>query len=99
VEESAVLASLVAWARAAGIDVREVRAGETRDGEPGPRSAACRVRGRHWVVLIRGDSEVERIAAVADALDAAAPGWLDAHWLPPAVRERLESRSRPSGHA
>ncbi len=94
-----MLASLVAWARAAGVDVREARGGPAADGEPGPRSAACRVRGRHWVVLIRGDPEEERISAVADALDAAAPGWLDAHWLPPAVRERLEARSRPPGRA
>jgi len=84
-----LLDRLLALARAAGVEVRETR---NDDGESGPRSASCRLRGRLWVVLVAGDPLEERIGAVADALDHASPGWLDAHYLPPALRMRLEAR-------
>jgi hypothetical protein len=84
------LAMLRELARAAGVEIRDVRARATPEGDPPARSGACRLGDRVWVVLVAGDSVEDRIAALADALDRAEPGWRDAHWLPPAVRERLE---------
>ena len=89
-EAEGVLDSLLALARAAGVEVREARgAGE---GESGPRSASCRLRGQFWVILVTSDPLEERIRALADALDQADPGWLETHYLPPALRARLEGR-------
>ena len=81
---------LLALARAAGVEVRETKGGG--EGEPGPRSASCRLRGRVWVILVASDPLEERICAVAEALDQADPGWLETHYLPPALRSRLEGR-------
>ena len=95
-EAEELLESLLGLARAAGVEVREAKgAGE---GESGPRSASCRLRGRFWVILVTSDPLEERIRALADALDQADPGWLEAHYLPPALRARLEGRpKRPQG--
>ena len=93
-EAEDVLDCLLALARAAGVEVREAKgAGE---GESGPRSASCRLRGRFWVILVTSDPLEERIRALADALDQADPGWLETCYLPPALRARLEGRrARP----
>lgn len=89
-EPDDLLGRLLALARSAGIEVRETKgAGE---GESGPHSGSCRLRGRLWVVLVASDPLEERIRAVADALDQADPGWLETHYLPPALRTRLEAR-------
>ena len=89
-EPEDLLGRLVALARSAGIEVRETEgAGEA---ESGPHSASCRLRGRLWVVLVARDPLEERIHAVAEALDQADPGWLETHYLPPALRARLEAR-------
>ena len=89
-EPEDLLGRLVALARSVGIEVRETEgAGE---GEPGPHSASCRLRGRLWVVLVARDPLEERLHAVADALDQADPAWLETHYLPPALRARLEAR-------
>ena len=90
-EPDDLLDRLLALARSVGIEVRETQgAGEA---ESGPHSASCRLRGRLWVVLVAADPLEERICALADALDQAEPGWLETHYLPPALRSRLEARS------
>ncbi|HYB12790.1 MAG TPA: hypothetical protein VEG67_04925 [Myxococcota bacterium] len=93
-EPEDVLDRLRALARANGIEVRETPGGG--EAETRPHSASCRLRGRLWVVLVASDPLEERICALADALDQANPSWLESHYLPPALRARLEARpSRP----
>jgi len=89
-EPDDLLEHLLALAHAAGVEVRETKA--QGEADSGPHSASCRLRGRLWVILVAGDPLEERIRAVADALDQAEPGWLETHYLPPALRTRLESR-------
>jgi hypothetical protein len=89
-EPDDLLDRLLVLARAAGVEVRETKA--AGEAESGPHSASCRLRGRLWVILVAGDPLEERICAVADALDQADPEWLETHYLPPALRSRLEGR-------
>ena len=83
-----VLEALVGLCREAGLEVRRVR-GSPEPGEPAARSALCRVRGAHWLVLSEADGLEERIAAAADALRRVAPELVEGRYLPPAVRARL----------
>jgi len=74
-------------ARAAGLEVRAIgRAGE---GERETPSGTCRVKGALWVMLSASDSLDERIDVLAAALASHAGDFLEARYLPPAVRERL----------
>lgn len=89
-ESDDLLDCLLAIARTAGVEVRETKGGAESDA--GPHSASCRLRGQLCVILVAGDPIQERISAVADALDQADPSWLETHYLPPALRTRLEDR-------
>lgn len=89
----AILDTLVGLAEEAGVAVRVVRAAE---GEPTPRSALCRVRGRPMLVLAVGEPLDVRIEAAVAAVRAHGVGLLEGRFLPPAVRERLE-RPPPDG--
>lgn len=81
-----VLAALAALAAETGLHVRPA-GGE----EGGPlASGVCRVRGELVVVLLASDPEEARIAVLARALRAHAGPLLEARWLPPALRARLE---------
>jgi len=84
-----LLDQLVELARAAGLEVREIRAAAAGEGEAAPASGSCRVRGRIWVLLARSDSEDQRIDVVARALTTHAREFLEARYLAPAVRARL----------
>ena len=84
-----VLEALVALCREAGLEVRRVRGSPEAPGEPAARSALCRVRGAHWLVLSDADGVEERIEAAADALRRLAPELAEGRYLPPAVRARL----------
>ncbi len=66
----------------------EGRAGA--EGEPDAQSAVCRVRGRTWVVLSAADSPQARIEVLGEALRGFEPGWLEARYLPPALRAVLD---------
>lgn len=88
-----VLAALVALCREAGLEVRRVGGNPEAPGEPPAKSALCRVRGAHWLVLSDADGVEERIAAAADALRRLAPDLVEARYLPPAVRARLAAPS------
>jgi len=86
-----MLELLVALAEEAGIAVRVARAG---DSELPPRSGLCRVRGRLLLVVSAAEPVDARIEAVAAALREHGGGVLERHFVPPALRERLD---RPRG--
>jgi hypothetical protein len=80
-------------ARAAGLEVRQARAGAAGEGEVATRSGICRVKGRVWVVLVASDDLEERIDVLAAALATHARAFLEGRFLPPAVRARLTAGS------
>jgi len=84
---SELLEVLADLARAAGLEVREIRGGG--EGDLRTSSGSCRVKGEVWVLLAPTDSLDERIEALARALRAHAGDFLESRYLPPAVRERL----------
>lgn len=86
-ELSELLARLADLAREAGLEVREVRAGE--EAEPSPASGVCRVRGQTWVLLAASDGLERRVEVLAGALKTHAGRIFEGRYLPPAVRERL----------
>ncbi len=90
-EPAEVLEFLVDLSREAGLEVRRVPARAASESEPPARSGVCRVRGRLFVLLAAADSVEDRIEALASGLRALDPSVLEARWLPPAVRERLEA--------
>ena len=92
-EPRTLLAALVALAEEAGIAVRVARGGES---ELPAHSGLCRVRGELCLVLTAAEPVEARIDAVASALRAHGGPALEARFLPPAVRERLD---RPPGAA
>jgi hypothetical protein len=90
VEPRPLLDLLIGLAEEAGIAVRVARAGES---ELPPRSGLCRVHGRLVLVVSAAEPLEARIEAVAAALREHGGGLLEARFLPPAVRERID---RPS---
>jgi len=83
-----LLDQLADLARAAGLEVREIR-GAAGEGEASAGSGICRVKGDIWVLLAASDSLDERIDVLARALATHAREFLESRYLPPAVRERL----------
>jgi len=86
---AALLDQLVELARDAGFEVREIGSATGGEGEAAPTSGSCRLRGRIWVLLARGDSDDQRIDALARALTSHAREFLETRYLAPAVRARL----------
>jgi hypothetical protein len=86
-----VLAELVALAQAAGLRVQIVR-GAASEGEGSVSSGVCVVAGEPRAILVRSDPVADRIEVLAGALRTHAGAWLDAHYVPPAIREWLEQR-------
>ncbi len=78
-------------AREAQLEVRAPSASSAT--EPGEllASAACRVRGDVWVVLSPADPVDVRLDVLAAALRTYRGDWLEQRWLPPAVRDRLDT--------
>lgn len=76
-------------ARAADLEVREVRSRPTGEGEIATRSGICRVKDRVWVLLVASDGIEERIEVLAEALSLHARDFLESRYLPPAIRDRL----------
>jgi hypothetical protein len=83
-----LLDQLTDLARAAGLEVREIR-GAAEAGDLPNSSGTCRVRGKIWVLLAASDSLDERIDVLGRALATHAREFLESRYLPPAVRERL----------
>lgn len=97
-EREELLQQLVSLARESGIAVRSDGAVRGPEGESGPRSGLCRLRGEPLLVLLASDGVEDRIAAAAQALRQVAPDLLEGRYLPPAVREALEGgRPAPAG--
>jgi len=86
---SDLLEQLLDIARAAGLEVRQTRAGLTGEGDLPPHSGVCRLRGRVFVVLVVSDGIEERIDVLAAALATHARDHLESRYLPPAIRDRL----------
>ena len=84
-----LLSQLVDLARAAGLEVREMSGSGGREGDLPTGSGICRVKGGIWILLAGTDSLDERIDVIAGALNAHAGDFLESHYLPPALRERL----------
>ena len=83
-----LLDQLADLARAAGLEVREIR-GAAGEGNVHTGSGTCRVKGGIWVLLAASDSLDERIDVLGRALATHAREFLESRYLPPAVRERL----------
>ena len=75
--------------RAEGITVRVID--RSRDGERETPSGACRVNGEVWVMLSPAESIEERADVLAAALATHAADFLEARYLPPAIRARIEA--------
>jgi hypothetical protein len=95
VEGQALLDFLVELAQEAGIQVRVIPR-SAAEVDPAPRSGTCRIRGSPWLLLASGEPLEDRIEAAAMAVRAHALEALEGRFLPPAVRERLDS---PRGRA
>ncbi len=90
-----LLARLTELARAAGLEVREVR-GTAADAEAAASSGVCRVRDAIWVVLSRADTVEARIAVLASALAVHARPFVEGRYLAPAVRACLRLDADPA---
>jgi hypothetical protein len=90
VEGQALLDFLVELAQEAGIQVRVIPS-TAAEGDPAPRSGLCRIRGAPWLLLAPGEPLEDRIEAAVAAVRAHALEALEGRYLPPAVRERLDS--------
>lgn len=77
--------------REAGIEVKLVGGSTRTEFEMTSTSALCRVKGKAWVVLDRGDPVEVQLEVLVQALRSEAAEWLEGRYLPPAVRDRLES--------
>lgn len=82
--------ALVQVAEQADLRVRTLASARVLDSGLPTSSASCRVRGEIWIVLDPEDPVDVRVAVLVDALKAHRGEWLQGHWLPPAVRERLD---------
>jgi hypothetical protein len=92
-DDASLLRELVALAGRLGLAVRELGPGSA--DEPAPSSALCRVRGRPLVALCPLDPPAERIDLLARALRGhAGSAALDAAYMLPALRERIERGHR-----
>ena len=89
-EGEALLDFLVELAQDAGIQVRVIPR-SAAEGDPAPRSGICRIRGCPWLLLASGEPLEDRIEAAVMAVRAHAPEALEGRYLPPAIRERLNS--------
>ena len=93
---SELLGQLVDLARDAGLEVRDIALGGAAEGDFPAASGTCRVQGKVWVLLAKGDSTEDRARVVARALKAHAGDFLESRYLPPAVRARLEDDEEPA---
>lgn len=88
-ENAELMRALLELASRCGLEVRAA------GGEGAPASGMCRLRDRFWVVLSDRDPVAVQIDVLAGALAAVCGEELDRHFLPPAVRERLEASAPP----
>jgi len=89
-EPATLLDALVELVREAGVSVKVLPRTSLRDGEPAPASDLCLIRGEPLLLLASSAPLEDRISAAARAARRFAPDLIEARFLPPAVRERLE---------
>ncbi|MBW2275298.1 MAG: hypothetical protein JRG96_18685 [Deltaproteobacteria bacterium] len=88
-ENTELMQALLDLCAEAELDVRLVGAAGLANGESPPGSAVCRVRGKLWIVLSRGDPVDVQLRVLASALRDHAGELLESRYLPPALRELL----------
>jgi hypothetical protein len=90
VESGELLHAMADVAEAAGLEVRGVGRGAVTDGGPAAESGIVRLRSRVIVMLSPNDPLDRRIDVLAEALRTHADTWLEAHFIAPAIRSRLD---------
>ena len=86
-----LLEALLELAQEVSLEVRILRGQNPADTEFTPDSACCRVKGKVWVVLSPNDPVDLHIQILAGALKSEATAELEARYLPPAIRDALDS--------
>ena len=82
--------ALLELAREAGLEVRSAASSGQTVGRS-LESGTCRVHGSVWIVLADADPVREQVELLAAALSRHATRFLEARYLPPAVRRCLEA--------
>jgi len=93
VSPEGLLAELIDLASDAGLRVRSIGRSAGAEGETGAASGVCVLRGETWVMLASAEPVEARIDVVAAALRENCGDFLEARFLSPALRERLENRT------
>lgn len=88
-EPAALMDSLLALARDAGLEVRSVGRQRGEEHDAPAASGTCRVRGAVWVVISSAEPVEVQLEVLATALRTHASALVEARYLPPAVRERI----------
>jgi hypothetical protein len=89
VETRELLRALAEVAENAGLELRVVGGAPLTEGGPAAESGVARLRDRVIVMLSRADPPERHVEVLAAALRDHAGPWLDAHFVAPAVRERV----------
>ncbi len=89
-ESGDLLHAMIEVAEAAGLEVRGVGRSALTEGGPAAESGVVRLRNRVIVLLSPNDPLERRIEVLAAALRTHADDWLEAHFIPPAIRSRLD---------
>jgi hypothetical protein len=87
--DAELMESMLDVARQAGLTVKRLSRGRLDDYEAPTTSGVCQVRGEVWVMLSPTDPSEVQLEVLARALREHAPEFVAAHFLPPALRERL----------
>ena len=87
--DAELMESMLDVARQAGLTVKRLSSGRLDDYEAATTSGVCQVRGEVWVMLSPADPSEVQLEVLARALREHAPEFVAAHFLPPALRERL----------
>ena len=87
--ETADLARVMAeTARTAGLSVRHVR-GRPVEDDAVPTSGVCRLQGEVLIVLCAADPPSVHVDVLTKALRDHARDFVESHFVPPAIRERV----------
>lgn len=83
--------ALLDLAKEVELEVRILRGQNPAETDFTPDSACCRVKGKVWVVLSPNDPVDLHIRVLAWALKSEAGPALEAQYLPPAIRDVLDT--------
>jgi len=88
-ENAELMQALLDLCGEAELDVRLVGGSGLAEDESPLGSAVCRVRGKLWIVLSRGDPVEVQLRVLSTALRDHAGELLESRYLPPALRALL----------